>query len=199
MAAPASSGSAGRPPRKGKREAFLDGFRTAKDDNLVADFRQFVRGIRPGPRPTLHAIHSLLPHRPWRYTADGRRYPGGELPGYRDRRWTDSVWQAAQGYQRHLVQVQLVDRLLGELLDQLEQRGLYDRSLVVVAADHGVSFTPGTALRVATRETFGEIGAVPCSSRLPASATVARRTCRWRPWTSSPPCSTCSARRRPRG
>jgi hypothetical protein len=45
----------------------------------------------------------------------------------------DQVWcrdeVVARGYQRHLLQVGFVDKMIGELLDRLHQTGLYDRAL----------------------------------------------------------------------
>src|SRR5690606_15095860 len=49
--------------------------------------------------------------------------------------------------QRHLLQLQRTDALLGRLLDRLDELDRYDESLVVVTADHGVSFTDGEPIR----------------------------------------------------
>ena len=45
-------------------------------------------------------------------------------------------------YQRHLLQVGAVDTWLGNLVERLREVGLFDEALLVVAADHGISF-PG--------------------------------------------------------
>ncbi|MGH3665214.1 MAG: sulfatase-like hydrolase/transferase [Egibacteraceae bacterium] len=153
-----------------RTEAFAEGGHPPRLQNRLAPFNRFIREIEPRGRPTLHFLHSLLPHRPWRHLADGRAYPWKDLPGFKDRVWMRRDWLVAQGYQRHLVQVQLADRLLGRLLDKLEREGMYDRALVIVLADHGASFTPGTSLRDVTRETFGEIGAVPLLVKTPRQA-----------------------------
>ncbi len=58
------------------------------------------------------------------------------LPG---KRWGSNTWLVAQAYQRHLLQVECTDRLLGELLRRLREKGLYDESALVVTADQGVS------------------------------------------------------------
>jgi arylsulfatase A-like enzyme len=57
-------------------------------------------------------------------------------------------WWQQEAHQRHLLQLQYVDRLLGELLDRLEALGLYQRSLIVVTADHGVGFWPDDNARI---------------------------------------------------
>jgi hypothetical protein len=46
-------------------------------------------------------------------------------------------------YQRHLLQVAAVDRLIGALVARLKATGMYDRTLLVVTADHGISFRLG--------------------------------------------------------
>ena len=42
---------------------------------------------------------------------------------------------------RHLQKLQYTDLLLGELLDQMEASGTWDDTMLVVVADHGISFT----------------------------------------------------------
>lgn len=148
--------------QRGKDVAFRDRFRAAREDHPAAPFEQFVDDIERRDRPTLDFIHVLLPHSPWKYAADGREYDETtQRPGIEYGVWVADPWAVAQGYQRHLVQTQLSDRLLGQLLDRLESEGIYDDAAVVVMADHGASFTPTTSLRTITRETFPEIGVVP--------------------------------------
>ena len=57
--------------------------------------------------------------------------------------WTDNQSAVNQYWQRHLLQLGFTDRLLGRLVTRLRRAGLYDRSLLVVTADHGASFRPG--------------------------------------------------------
>ena len=40
----------------------------------AAAFERFLAGVMPRPRPTLHFIHSLLPHTPFAYLPGGRVY-----------------------------------------------------------------------------------------------------------------------------
>jgi hypothetical protein len=74
-------------------------------------------------------------------------------------------------YQRHLLQVAFVDRLLGELVAQLRATGVYDRALLVVVADHGVSFRPGEVTRNVTDTNFDEQERVPLFVKLPRQRT----------------------------
>ena len=50
--------------------------------------------------------------------------------------------------QRHLLQAQYTDRLVGLVLDRFQATGEnYDDAVVVVASDHGASFEPGRSVR----------------------------------------------------
>ena len=55
----------------------------------------------------------------------------------------DDPWAVVQAQQRYLLQAAMVNRILGRLIDRLRQAGLYERSLIIVTADHGMSFVPG--------------------------------------------------------
>jgi hypothetical protein len=132
----------------------------------VDRFDEFVRGITSS-QPTLHFLHSFLPHAPYRYYQSGRQYNDGEeLEGLASEVWIEPVL-ANQAYQRHLLQVQAVDRMIGELLTLLESRGLLDEMLLVVSADHGISFQSGVARRPLTARNAYEIGLVPLFIKAP--------------------------------
>ncbi|MFY1683062.1 sulfatase-like hydrolase/transferase [Micromonospora sp. WMMD730] len=105
------------------------------NDNQPARFTSFLAGLRPSDRPTLHFLHLLMPHPPWAYLPSGARYDApDDLPN-------DGAGWVELARTRHLAQLRYTDRLLGETLRTLRATGLYDRSLVVLTADHGVSFT----------------------------------------------------------
>jgi len=133
-----------------------------------AQFELFLHSLSVASRPTLYFLHVELPHSPFRYLPSGRQYLGrteqplvGAEPGQPD------AWAARQAHQRHLLQVGFTDRLLGRLLARLRTNGLYDRSLVVVAADHGVAFLPGEPARAPTPTNAHEIVFVPFFVKAP--------------------------------
>nr|WP_091609678.1 sulfatase-like hydrolase/transferase [Micromonospora mirobrigensis] len=104
------------------------------DDNQPARFTSFLAGLRPSSRPTLHFLHLLMPHAPWVFLPSGARYPAPEdLPN-------DGAGWVDLARARHLAQLGYTDRLIGETLRTLRATGLYDKALVLVTADHGVSF-----------------------------------------------------------
>jgi hypothetical protein len=148
--------------KKQVNDAVEASFVEAAASNPVPQWNQFVAHVRPARRPALHFIHVESPHMPWRMLPSGDQYE----PYLLDPRSGDDNFQAA-AYQRHLVQVMFADRLLGRLLDRLERTGLYDRSLLVVTADHGVSFRVGEPRRGARRGNLADIAYVPLFVKRP--------------------------------
>jgi Sulfatase len=127
-------------------------------------FETFVDEIEPTSGPVLHYLHVLLPHKSWKYLPSGEQYSDtvgadAELGGLEE--WEGDEWDVLQHEQRFLLQLEYTDRLLGELLSKLRDAGLYERSLIVVAADHGVSFRSGDQRRDATETNAPDILSVP--------------------------------------
>jgi Sulfatase len=107
-----------------------------------ARFADWLEAIDSSRRPTLYFKHVLLPHVPWEYLPDGRRYstdPHGNIHDSTDERSFGDRWLLEQAYQRHLLQARYTDALLGALLDRLRDKGIYDRALVVITADNGAA------------------------------------------------------------
>jgi hypothetical protein len=148
-----------------------DVLRRLAASDATAGFERAIAAVgqRDGGRPPLLFLHSTLPHGGWRYLPDGRQYPveGLEYIGLASQGWIGPQWQIDQGFQRHVLQVQYTDTLVGRLLDALRSRGIYDDAVVVVAADHGASFVTGKPRRPATRDNIGAIAPVPLFVKLP--------------------------------
>ena len=85
--------------------------------------------------------------------------------------WDSIPWLIQQRYQRHLLQLEFTDRLLGRTLDKLHATGLYDRSLIVITADHGESFGRAGNGRDVDRRTVGDIALKPLVVKLPSQHT----------------------------
>jgi hypothetical protein len=108
--------------------------------------RNFVNSLQPRAEPSIYFLHTLMPHFPYEYNDRGQKFSSvlpflsmnfRKAPGHNT--WPDE--QAANlAYQAHLFQLQFTDKLLGRILDRLEQTGLFDDALVVVTSDHGTSF-----------------------------------------------------------
>ncbi|MGH2945584.1 MAG: sulfatase-like hydrolase/transferase [Solirubrobacteraceae bacterium] len=143
--------------------------RVSTDDPTLR-FRRLLAAMGSrGRRPPLVFWHSTLPHGPWRYFPDGRRYSfeRAPFPGLEQELWVGPQWLVDQAYQRHIAQAQYADRLLGQLLDRLRSDGLYDRALIVVTADHGVSFRAGEPRRTPSAANLVDVAGVPLIVKAP--------------------------------
>jgi hypothetical protein len=128
----------------------------------------FVASLRPQPRPSLWYVHVMLPHSPWTYLPSGRRYAIRQAPGWGgDEVWTKNQGAVDQHWQRHLLQTGYADRVLAELLARLRVTGLYDRALLIVTADHGVSFRAGQKRRPLSETNLQDIAYVPLFVKVP--------------------------------
>jgi hypothetical protein len=138
-------------------------------ENQPVRFRQFLTTINGSDEPTLYFLHLLLPHEPWRYLPSGLRYPYPSANyGKKDfQTWGPQAWPVLLNQQRHLLQLAFTDRLIGQVVQRLKDQGLWDRSLVLLTADHGVSFTPGQPRRRLGDRNAHEIMAVPLFVKAP--------------------------------
>jgi hypothetical protein len=139
-------------------------------DDAGVDFARVITALdRTSDRPPLVFMHSTLPHGPSRFLPDGRGYPIHRrgYPGFTETGWTQRQWLVDQSYQRHVLQTQYTDVLVGRLLDKLRPSGLYDKAAILVTADHGVSFRAGQPRRRLTPETYADIALVPFIFKLP--------------------------------
>ena len=122
-----------------------------------------------GTRPPLYFVHSLLPHVPWLYLPSGKRYGGNVrlVPGAPAGTFGHDRWLATQAMQRYLLQLGYTDEALGLLMRKLRETGVYDRALIVVTADHGLSFRLGEPRRNLTRRNLVDLAFQPLFVKLP--------------------------------
>jgi hypothetical protein len=114
--------------------------------NQPSRFTDFMEGLDRTATPTLHFLHILLPHAPWRYLPSGveynqktfgRGFPGDKTP--------PPIRELA--HERMLLQLAYTDRLVGKVIDRMKAQGMWDKALVVMTADHGNGWTPGEKAR----------------------------------------------------
>lgn len=120
-----------------------DDFIKAKFKSLaIGDINKWIRTIPSGKR-TLSIIHLPLPHQPLLYLPHGQRYPGGPIgftinPDVKD--WEISDAGVSLVNQRHLLQAGYADLMVGRIMKRIRKNGDFGKSLVIVTADHGVSY-----------------------------------------------------------
>jgi len=103
-------------------------------------FNSFTDSIKKRDKPVLNFLHILFPHEPNAYLSNGENYGLAWMRGQYKELWGDVGWGVISGKQRHYLQVQYADHLLNRLFDHLQEQQLLNDSMVVVLADHGISF-----------------------------------------------------------
>ncbi len=108
--------------------------------------KRFLDLLRDDQRPSFFYLHVLIPHFPFMYNERGQahsnkfRFVTEHLrKATGSNNWPNEA-AADLAYQAHLLQVGYTDLLLGLILDELAELGIFDDSVVVVTADHGTSF-----------------------------------------------------------
>jgi len=129
-----------------------------------------LEGIRRDPRG-LHFIHTLLPHIPWHLLPSGQSYGDGSIWNEfadRDALWPpDATGATERALAAHLLQLGYADLLLGKIMRAVRSAGIWQEATIVVTADHGGSFLPGTMRRKVESGTFGAIAPVPLLIKAP--------------------------------
>ena len=136
------------------------------------DFNRFLARIVHGDR-TFNFIHFELPHEPFHFLPDGRSYnftPISDVGNYNAQRWAGGVGGTAETWQRHYLQTGYADRLIARVIARMKRVGIWNRAMLVVTADHGISFDPRTLRRVATEDNFGGVANPPLFIRYPGQS-----------------------------
>jgi hypothetical protein len=93
--------------------------------------------------PTFRFAHLLLPHRPWLLAPDQRIATKTDS----DYRPGTLVDKRRDAYQSLLNQYAAVDVEIGRLVERLSRTERWDRTMLIVTADHGITFVPGASPR----------------------------------------------------
>jgi hypothetical protein len=131
-------------------------------DNPPAQITRFLATFERGDSRELYVLHVLLPHHPWHYLPSGGSYSGrGSLDGFSKGKWVGGTSLVNRAFERHLLQVGYVDLVLGRIISRLRATGLWNRSLFIVTADHGINFRNGEQARTVNSTNVADIAPVP--------------------------------------
>jgi hypothetical protein len=133
------------------------------------EFQRWAGRIPRGNR-SFNFIHMELPHEPFHFLPDGRSYnytPISDIAGPNAQKWAAGEGGVATTEQRHFIQTGYADRLTSLLIRDLKQKGLWNKALVIVTADHGINFDPRTYRRIAYPGDFGGIANSPLFIKYP--------------------------------
>jgi len=165
--------SRGLPPVQNRWKNFKErrGEKGNVYDERLERFEIFIESINSKNKSTLYFLHLTLPHSPTIYLPSGKAYDEsynmiiGRDPSTGS--WSTDTWLVTQAYQRHLLQVGYTDRLMGRIIQKMKASGIYDEALLIVTADHGISFLPGERARGVTSSNYPDILSVPLLIKLP--------------------------------
>jgi hypothetical protein len=90
-------------------------------------------------RPTLHFVHALIPHRPWVLAPDMRA--SLQLPA--DKRSIQVLDGRRDRLQIHLSQYAATDAVISNMVTTMKKSANWNRTMVIVTADHGITFQQG--------------------------------------------------------
>ena len=111
----------------------------------VQQFQEVTSRALTSTKPTLHFAHVLLPHRPWGLAPDLRLAP--DLVQFTDKRSEQLIDRRRDNYQSMLRQYVATDKLLLDFITKLKASPNWDNTMIVVTADHGITFVPGESYR----------------------------------------------------
>lgn len=147
------------------------------DSDRIRQVDHFLECIVPRSQPALYFAHFCLPHYPWCYLPSGRNYEadGGifkstPIPGalgelHED--WGPDDLATDQACVRYILQAQFADRQIARLIARLKETGVFDECLLIVVADHGVSFRPNRSRRAPAADSLADLMSVPLFVKLP--------------------------------
>lgn len=166
-------------PRLTKKGGDFAGRRSSGSDPAAtaANFISQMQPTKANRRPQLDFLHVFIPHQPWRYdkylrtldatedaginAANGVKFDFDGTPNWQNK------WNALAGRERHLIQVQGADTLLGMMMERLKAIGEWDDSLVIVTADHGIGFSSQEPLRGLGEKNAPDLAWVPLFIKTP--------------------------------
>jgi arylsulfatase A-like enzyme len=139
-------------------------------ENHLPHIRKWLGRI--GDDPFFLMVHGFDPHRPYKSEPVDRRALGlGPVPARGINRActeTKSKAQMAPFVAEYDAAVHRGDRGFGALLDLLRERGLYERTVVVLTSDHGEEFLEhGRCFHI--RTLYREVVRVPLIVRVPGA------------------------------
>lgn len=125
----------------------VDAFRGAMANGPLSQANNMVvaaKKLTSSDGPQVSVVHSLIPHTPWKLTPDLKINTDVYYPTLNP----ESEGERRLGYQRYLYQLAGADQKLLTAINTLKGEGIWDESLVILVADHGVSFEPDVRQRV---------------------------------------------------
>jgi len=170
----ATSTDSGGPPNEAADAKFR---RNAGSFYQLRMWNDAMNRMMTMPSPSASILHFTVPHRPWSFTPDLHKYYGPRFLGDDNPQMGDLP---KDYYQRYLYQLTAVDRLVDAMITRMQAAGLWDKSLVMITADHGISFEPGFEQRATDFSNSGQVTdlyTIPMFIKMPFQKTGAVDDC----------------------
>ena len=143
----------------------------------VSQFRSGVKVAATANTPSLIFRHVLLPHRPWLLSVDLRI--SNEIKA--DPRNGNNFDRRRDSYQGMLRQFVATDKLISEMLRTMRKSPNWNKTMLIVTADHGITFVPGQSVRDKVNpnntDTLEDIYRVPLFIKYPNQSTPVVNDC----------------------
>lgn len=128
-------------------------------------------------RSTLHFVHALIPHRPWVLAPDMRA--SAHIPW--DKENINSVDGRRDRLQAHLAQYVATDKVINDMVSKMKKSANWNRTMIIVTADHGITFQPGETHRekvnVRNAGTLEDLYRIPLFIKYPDQSGAAVSDC----------------------
>ena len=136
-----------------------------------------TRALVEDSQSRVQVVHALAPHAPWRITPDDRVAPLSPSISTSNPESEDGVRDT---YQTFLYQVAAADNAIADVMSQLKKSGKWDKTMLVVTADHGISFVPTLPQRhtdFTEEETISDIYRIPTFIKYPQQSQAVVSDC----------------------
>ena len=137
-----------------------------------------VANLVGSSEPMVQVVHALMPHAPWRLTPDQRVAPLSREIGTQNPEDEDGTRDT---YQTFLHQLVATDGAVKRAIDSLRASGKWDDTMVVLTADHGISFLPTMPQRntdFSDTDQANDIYRVPTFVKYPGQSAAEVSDCR---------------------
>ena len=145
----------------------------------VRELQAAISRATTATTPTLNFAHVLLPHRPWSLVPD-LRFMSNVLE-FPDPRSEHLVDRRRDNYQSMLRQYVATDVMIGDLVNTMKASPNWDNTMIVVTADHDITFEPGKSYRdtidIKSLGTMEDIFRVPLFIKYPRQTTSSVLDC----------------------
>jgi len=126
----------------------------------------FVDGMTDSDRE-ISVLHIALPHVRWMFQPDGTSYVNWRPPDQDMLISPTTRGENSREMQMMMLQLAYADQQLKRVIDRMKELGIWEKSMLVVTADHGGAFLPNGSRRILDSKNAGWVLPVPLLIKRP--------------------------------